>query len=418
MTGGGGLQSLLINGGKRLSGEVWISGSKNAVLPMLAATVLFQEPCCIRACPNLTDVDAAIDILNHLGAKTMRSDGCLWVDPRPIYRWDIPDALVNRMRGSVFFAGALMARMGKCRLIQPGGCSLGKRPVNFHVDGLMALGAKPDNLDSDVFSGPLTGAQITLPYPSVGATENLILAGIGASGVTTIRNAAREPEITCLCDFLRAGGCGISGDGSLCIQVDGGLPVSAQMRVIPDRMEAATFACAAASAGGDVLIRNAEPNHFESVIRTLQAAGCQITRQDEHIRIQAGELISPGSITTEPYPGFPTDAQAPVMAALLRAKGTTMIHETVFSERMNHISGFNAMGAHVEQMGGSACIHGVDHLTGSTVTAQDLRGGAALAIAALAAHGKTTIHGLKHILRGYEDFAMKLRSLGADVRQA
>ncbi len=412
------MQSLLVDGGKRLSGEVWISGSKNAVLPMLAATVLFQEPCCIQSCPNLTDVDAAVEILTHLGARVERNDDCLCVDPRPIWRWDIPDELMNRMRGSVFFAGSLMARMGKCRLTQPGGCSLGKRPVNFHIDGLTALGASPDNDNEGVFSGHLVGTEIVLPYPSVGATENLILAGVGADGVTTIHNAAREPEISCLCDFLRAGGCRISGDGTACIRVDGGLPVSSQMQVIPDRMEAATFACAAASAGGDVLLCHVEPGHLSSVLDVLQRAGCDIVYVDGCLRIQAGDLISPGSITTAPYPGFPTDAQAPMMAALLRAKGTTMIDETVFSDRLNHITGFQAMGAHIERNGNCACIHGVDHLHGRTVTAQDLRGGAALTVAALAAQGKTTILGLRHILRGYEDFALKLRSLGADVHQA
>lgn len=411
------MQSLIVDGGKRLSGEVWISGSKNAVLPVLAATVLFEEPCCIQSCPNLTDVDAAVDILTYLGAKVDRDGNSLCVDPRTIRRWDIPDELMNRMRGSVLFAGALVARMGKCRLTQPGGCPLGKRPVNFHVDGLVALGAKPDDLDGCVYSGHLVGTEILLPYPSVGATENLILAGVGAEGVTTIRNAAREPEICCLCDFLRSGGCCISGDGTECVRVHGKLPVSGQIQVIPDRMEAATFACAAASAGGEILLHHVQPSHFAPVLGVLEEAGCSMIYEDHQLRIRADDLRSPGKITTAPYPGFPTDAQAPIMAALLRAKGTTMIDETVFSDRMNHIDGFRTMGACVECNGNCAWIHGVEELHGGTVTAQDLRGGAALTIAALAAQGKTTILGLRHILRGYEDFALKLRSLGADVFQ-
>lgn len=418
MTGGDGLQSLLVDGGNRLFGEIQISGSKNAVLPMLAATVLFKEPCCIQSVPNLTDVDAAVDILTYLGAKVERSGGSLCVDPRPIWRWDIPDELMNRMRGSVFFAGALMARMRKCRLTQPGGCPLGKRPVNFHIDGLTALGAEPDALDEQVYSGHLVGTEIILPYPSVGATENLILAGVGAEGMTTIHNAAREPEISCLCDFLRAGGCRISGDGTRCIRVKGGLPGSSRMQVIPDRMEAATFACAVASAGGDILLRNVQPLHFTPVLTVLERAGCSVYYSNDQVRVQAEELVSPGRVVTAPYPGFPTDAQAPIMAAVLRAKGTTIIDETVFSDRMNHIEGFRTMGAQVERIGNCAWIHGVQKLHGGTVTAQDLRGGAALTVAALAAQGKTTILGLRHILRGYEDFAMKLRSLGADVQQA
>ena len=412
------MQSLIIGGGRRLSGEVWISGSKNAVLPMLAATVLFQGPCCIRSCPKLTDVDAAIEILRHLGAKAEWEGGTLWVDPRPIRQWDIPQLLMNRMRGSVFFAGALMSRMGKCRLTQPGGCQLGKRPVNFHVDGLRAMGAEPDGTDPEVYHGPLTGTTVELPYPSVGATENLILAGVGASGTTVIDNAAREPEIACLCDFLRLGGCRISGDGTGRITISGGLPDGADMRVIPDRMEAATFACAAASAGGDIRIIGAEPLHFEPVLSVLADAGCEITCSDEVLRIQARELTAPGEIVTGPYPGFPTDAQAPIMAALLRAKGVTTIRETVFSHRMSHAAAFCSMGADVHQSGDTAVIHGVERLSGCELAGQDLRGGAAMVIAALAAQGESKISGVKHILRGYENLAYKLRSLGADVRQA
>ncbi len=418
MTGGGGLQSLLVDGGRKLNGTVRISGSKNAVLPMLAATVLFKEPCCIRGCPKLTDVDAAIDILKYLGAEIQWYDGDLMVDPRSIRKWDIPDSLTRRMRGSVFFAGALMARFGKCRLVQPGGCPLGKRPINFHVDGLTALGARQDSDDPGVYLGEISGTEIMLPYPSVGATENLILAGVGASGETVIRNAAKEPEIECLCDFLRAGGCCISGDGSEIVRIKGGLPSGADMQMIPDRMEAATFACAAASAGGDVIIEHVNTAHLETVLQVLERAGCRIDRFEHTIRLRSDRLHSPGTIITAPYPGFPTDAQAPMMAALLRAQGTTTIYETVFSDRMHHISAFVEMGAKIELNKNSAYIHGVSELHGGAVTAQDLRGGAAMVIAALAANGTTTIHGLNHIQRGYEDFTLKLCALGAKVQKA
>ena len=413
------MQSLMVDGGRRLSGEVKISGSKNAVLPMLAATVLFQEPCRICNCPKLTDVDAAVEILEYLGAKTWWDGRCLTVDPRLICRWQIPAALMDRMRASVLFTGALLARMGRCRLIRPGGCVLGDRPVDYHVRGLQTLGAVPDPQDPSVLTGELAGTELTLPYPSVGATENLILTALGASGVTTIHNAAMEPEIVCLCDFLRLGGCRIRGDGTPVIQICGGMPSGAEMKVIPDRMEAATFACAAAATGGDVVLNGADTEQIRPVLDVLAQAGCDIISQQGAVAIHGGELTAPhGVIVTAPYPGFPTDAQAPVMAAMLRASGTTVLRETVFPQRMNHISGFRAMGARIEMDSGQVRIYGGHPLHGAAVTAPDLRGGAALTIAALSACGETEIFGLSHILRGYEDFAGKLRALGARIRQA
>lgn len=412
------MHSLMVEGGRRLSGTVRISGSKNAVLPMLAAAVLFREPCRIYDCPDLTDVDAAVAILDHLGAKTCRHDGCITVDPRTICRWEIPDILMGQMRGSVLFAGALMARFGRCRLTRPGGCALGERPVDYHIAGLRALGADPDPTDPSVFSGELTGTRITLPYPSVGATENLILAALGAGGTTWVCNAAREPEIQCLCRFLRSGGCRIRGDGTSQIRIQGGCPMGAEMAVIPDRMEAATFVCAAAAAGGEILLEHVCGAHLQPVLDTMKQAGCEITETPDGLRIRAGALTAPKPIVTGPYPGFPTDAQAPVMAALLRAEGTTSIRETVFASRMGHIRDLRAMGARIEERDGAAWICGVPALRGAEVQAKDLRGGAALVIAALGAQGKTTIRGLAHIQRGYEDFAGKLCGLGARIHPA
>lgn len=411
------MQSLVVDGGRRLSGTVRISGSKNAVLPMLAAAVLFQEPCCIYDCPDLTDVDAAVEILNHLGAKTCRNGGCITVDPRTICRWEIPDALMGQMRGSVLFAGALMARSGKCRLIRPGGCALGARPVDFHFAGLRDLGAVSDPSDPSVLSGALTGTKIVLPYPSVGATENLILAAVGAAGTTRIENAAREPEIQCLCRFLRAGGCRIQGDGTPQINIEGGRPDSGEMAVIPDRMEAATYACAVAAAGGEIRLTHVCAADLQPVLDTLTQAGCRILADGDDLLVGAGALCAPEPIVTGPYPEFPTDAQAPVMAALACASGVTSVRETVFASRMGHIAGLRAMGAQIEEENGAARIHGVPALRGAEVTAGDLRGGAALAVAALGARGQTRIWGLAHIRRGYEEFAGKLRILGADVRQ-
>ena len=410
------MKSLLIRGGKPLFGEIPVSGSKNAVLPMLAATAAFREPCRIRGVPALTDVDAAVEILVYLGAEVHRDGTDILVDPRPVRRWRLPEALMGKMRGSVFFAGPLLARFGKCALTPPGGCPLGDRPVNFHAQGFLALGAERDKKDPAVFSGRLTGNDIFLPYPSVGATENLILAALGAEGKTTIHNAAREPEIVCLCDFLRSGGAKITGDGTSRIIVTGGLPGSGDFAVIPDRMEVATFACAAASAGGEIRLEGAEHRHLTPVLDALERAGCRIDRQENGISIESAELKSPGEITTEPYPGFPTDAQAAFMAAMLRAEGETLIRETVFDHRMHHVPELRAMGADITLEGNTARIRGVKKLAGAEVTASDLRGGAALAAAALASEGETTINGLHHILRGSEHFAEKLHTLGAEVR--
>lgn len=412
------MQRLAIRGGRPLAGETVISGSKNAVLPMLAAAVAFQEPVRISNVPELSDVEAALDILTYLGAKYQRHDKVITVDPRWIDKWEIPDQLMSRMRGSVLFTGPLMARFGVCRLTQPGGCPLGNRPVDFHRAGMIAIGAEEDPEDSRILCGPLEGGEVHLPYPSVGATENLILAAVGAFGETVIYNAAREPEIICLCDFLRTGGCEISGDGGSTVRVRGKMPRSGELAVIPDRMETATFACAAAAAGGQVQLLGADWTHLVPVLEILERTGCEIQRSLDSIRVHAGPLIAPGEITTGPYPAFPTDAQAPVMAALLRAEGTTIVNETVFDHRMNHIPGLLSMGADISCRGNQAVIQGVKMLRSGNVHATDLRGGAALAIAALAARGETQITGVHHLMRGYEDFAGKLRALGADAELA
>lgn len=412
------MRSLLIRGGKPLSGEITISGSKNAVLPMLASTVAFREPCVLRSCPELTDVAAAIEILRFLGAEVSRDGADIYVNPKGVSRWEIPPELTGRMRGSVFFAGPLMARFSRCRLALPGGCPLGDRPVNFHAMGFLTLGAKMDKIDPSVFTGRMEGADIFLPYPSVGATENLLMAALGARGTTVIHNAAREPEIVCLCDFLRSGGADISGDGTSVIRICGGMPGSGTLEVIPDRMEAATFACAAASAGGSVVLRRMKHTHLSPVLDALERAGCRIARSADHVTLECDRLKSPGMVVTEPYPGFPTDAQAPVAAALLRAEGQTLIRETVFPGRMGHVPELRLLGARMDQTDKGLLITGVPSLSGAEMKSPDLRGGAALAVAALAAQGESRITGLHHLMRGYENFAEKLRSLGADVRLA
>lgn len=410
------MQSLVIRGGKPLAGEIRISGSKNAVLPMLAASVMFRRGCCIRGCPDLTDVDAAVEILQYLGAKVQRTGQLISVDPQGLEHREIPPQLMSKMRGSVFFAGALMARTGSCHLEKPGGCALGNRPVDFHVAGMKDLGAR--EAEPGVFHGGLAGGSCTLPYPSVGATENLLMAALGAEGPCRIQNAAREPEIVCLCDFLRLGGCNITGDGSSVIEIIPGLPQWAEMEPIPDRMEAATFACALASAGGAIRISHANHRHLSAVLDALELAGCRVIRRDTSIDLSCDGLTAPGKIITGPYPGFPTDAQAPFLAAMIRAKGITTVKETVFSDRMKHIAGLKALGADIVCRDNLARVRGVEQLRGTNVRAEDLRGGAALAVAALAAEGETKIDGLHHLMRGYEHFADKLRVLGAEATLA
>lgn len=379
---------------------------------MLAAAVLFRESCRIRNCPDLTDVHAGVAILRWLGAEVRWQGRDLLVNPEPIARWQIPGELMGLMRGSVFFTGPLLARLGNCVLSVPGGCPIGARPVDFHASGFEALGAVREG---DRFFGPLTGGEICLPYPSVGATENLLMAALGASGITRIHNAAREPEIVCLCDFLRAGGCRVTGDGTDTIHIRGGLPGTGALAPIPDRMEAATFACALASAGGEIILDGADHTHLTALLEVLERSGCGIIKEKTRIILSAHGLVSPGDITTGPYPGFPTDAQAPVMAAMIRARGETIIRETVFEGRMGHVEPLRAMGARIALSGGTARITGTWELLGRKVTASDLRCGGALAVAALGARGLTEIHGVAHILRGYEDFAGKLRALGADA---
>ena len=411
------MQTLRIWGGKPLEGSVSISGAKNGALPVLAASVMCGGVCRVENCPELLDVEAAMEILGYLGALCTRQGDTVLIDPRGICRWDIPRELMGRMRGSIFFMGPLMARFGRCALAMPGGCPLGERPVDFHVAGLRKMGARFEACaEKLICHGQLTGTEIDLPYPSVGATENLIMAALGAVGETVIRNAAQEPEIGCLCDFLRRGGCRIFGDGTGEIHIRPGLPGGANVKLIPDRMEAATYLCAAAGAGGRVELRNCCPEHLEAVSEILKKAGCVIARKEHSLTVYADGLVSPGEIETGPYPAFPTDAQAPMMAALLRARGVCRIRETVFSQRMHHIPALQSMGGRICLREGQAWITGTRHLTGGKVTATDLRGGAALVVAALSASGETEISGLGHLLRGYEDIAGKLGALGARIR--
>lgn len=406
-----------LRGGRKLSGEIRVSGAKNSVLPLLAATVLFREPCVLHNCPRLTDVDAAVEILRHLGCKVIRKGNDIFVDSWGINRYDIPKELMQRMRSSVIFLGPLLARMGKCRMYAPGGCSLGARPIDLHLMGLRAMGAEIGwDGDQLICTGSkLAGGHITLPFPSVGATENLMLAAMGAGATVTVFNAAREPEISDLAAFLREGGGRVFGAGTGMLQIEGGTLSCAEHWVIPDRIEAATYLCAIASAGGEAVLTDVVPAHVSAVCRVLEGTGCTIRQAENRIAIAADRLHSTGPVRTAPYPGFPTDAQAPVMAALLRAAGTTVFEENIFSDRFRHVPALLALGAKIAVSGSIAAVSGVDTLAGARMDATDLRGGAAMVVAALAAEGKSTVGCAEHILRGYDGFPEKLRALGASV---
>ncbi len=408
-----------IRGGTRLEGSCSVQGSKNATLPILAASILCPLRCELYRVPRLRDVDAALRILRHLGCTARQTGGEVYIDSSALSCSSIPHELMAEMRSSVIFMGALIARCGEARLSLPGGCQLGRRPIDLHLSALRRLGALIDVDGEEICCRPakLKGAEIFLPFPSVGATENAMLAACGASGETLIRGAAREPEIEALQAFLRSIGAEVSGAGTETVRVCGFRPRrDAGYRVPPDRIVAASFACAAASAGGDVLIRGIDPRQFSTVLHFLNEAGCDIISSDHALRLRAeGQLRAVAPVITAPYPGFPTDAQPVLMAALLRAKGESLIYESIFENRFRQVSQLRLLGADITVEGRRARIRGVETLTGNALQASDLRGGASLILAGLSAQGETLVCDEGHITRGYEDFDRRLRELGADI---
>ena len=413
------MSELRITGGRRLSGEVYIHGAKNSVLPILAATVLVPGVSVIRNCPELSDVCASLAILEHLGCKTARQGNTVTVDASQLSGCKVPDALMREMRSSVIFLGAILARTGRAELNLPGGCELGPRPIDLHLAAMGQLGARvklePDGLHCT--ADGLTGTEINLALPSVGATENIMLAACGAKGTTVILNAAREPEIVDLQTFLNAVGGKVQGAGSSTIVIEGGHPFhGGEHTVMGDRIVAATYLTAAAAAGGDVTVRGVDWRQLSTVTAILREAGCGVYSDSDGVRLIADRpLNGVRPIHTAPYPGFPTDAQAPVMAALATAKGSTIFVEHIFDSRYRHVDELARMGANIRVEGRVAVVTGVKRLHGSTVQATDLRGGAALAVAALGAEGETVMAGLHHIDRGYERLEQDLNALGAQV---
>ena len=416
------MSRLLIQGGNRLAGEVTIQGAKNSVLPVLAATILTGGEVELRRCPHLRDVEASIRILQALGCRAAWQGDNLAVDTSRMSGCAIPDALMREMRSSAIFLGAILARCGQAELSYPGGCELGPRPIDLHISGLRALGAEIDDTGGTLHckAQKLTGREIVLGFPSVGATENLMLAACGAEGVTVLSNAAREPEIEDLQNFLNTCGGEVTGGGTSTVVIRGGRPLhGGTYTVIPDRIAAATYLCAAVSAGGDIFLRGAREAHLSTVTAALREAGCAITADSSGIACRCGgRLNAPRPIRTAPYPGFPTDAQAIVMAALLRCRGAAVFEENLFSSRYRHVDELARMGADIRTSGRVAVVLGVERLHGAAVRSTDLRGGAALCVAALTAEGETVVSDIAHIDRGYQSLEQDLTALGAEIKRA
>ncbi len=413
------MSQLLIGGGRRLEGEVSIQGAKNSILPILAATLLTGGQVELRGCPRLRDVDASVKILEALGCAAHWEGGSLVVDTSGLNGWTISDILMREMRSSVIFLGAILARCGQAELSYPGGCELGPRPIDLHLAGLRELGAQIGDTGGILHcrTERLVGRELFLALPSVGATEDLMLAACGAQGTTRICNAAREPEIVDLQSFLNACGAQVSGAGGSTITVEGGRKLhGCAYTVMPDRIAAATYLCAAASAGGHVFLRRAREEHLSTVTAVLREAGCRIRADEAGVECWCPERLRAVSpVRTAPYPGFPTDAQAVLMAAMLRSRGATVFEENLFTSRYRHVDEMIRMGADIRVSGRVAVVTGVGALHGAPVRCTDLRGGAALCAAALAAEGETQVAEIHHIERGYQDLAEDLRALGAEI---
>ncbi len=419
------METMTVRGGRVLSGEVVIHGAKNSALPLLAATLLARGTSEIHNCPHLSDVGASMAILRHLGCRVERHEDRVTVDAAAPVGNAIPDSLMREMRSSIVFLGAIIARCGEATMSYPGGCELGPRPIDLHLAALRRLGVTVEEHHGQICCRAekgLHGAEITLAFPSVGATENILLAACTARGTTILRHAAREPEIGDLCDYLNACGARIrqAADGVLIIEGVSQLHGCVHP-VMPDRIEVATYLAAAAVTGGELTLRRCRAAHIAAVLPVLEDSGCTMRVQQDgdgqqimHIRAPA-RLHPLGTVRTMPYPGFPTDAAAPLVAAACVADGTSVFVESIFENRYKYVDELARMGAHIRVDGRVAVVEGVAALQGATVACTDLRGGAALVIAALAASGETTISALRHIDRGYENLTACLKAVGADI---
>ncbi|GKX30583.1 UDP-N-acetylglucosamine 1-carboxyvinyltransferase [Vallitalea longa] len=417
------MNKLEISKSSNLKGNVRISGSKNAVLPIIAATILTKEICSIQDVPNLTDVNNMQDILINIGVKVnwKKDDKILEINALDIESTDMTyEDLAQKMRASILMLGPMLTREGHAKISLPGGCVIGSRPIDLHIKGLTALGAKINKKYGyiEAYADKLIGTKIYLDFPSVGATENIMMAAVKAEGKTIIENAAIEPEIVDLANFLLKMGANIKGAGTDTIVIRGVSDLhGVKYKIIPDRIEAGTFMIAAAITGGDITIENIILDHINPIIAKLEECNVKIDILDNKIRVKSDGEIKAADITTLPFPGFPTDMQAPFTALMSIAEGTSVIVETIFENRFMHVDELVKMGADAKVEGRSCIVVGVDKLTGANVSASDLRAGIALLLAALCAEGDTTINNISHIERGYEEVVEKFVAVGANIKK-
>ena len=412
------MEKFVIVGGNSLKGSIKANGSKNATLPILAATLLSGGLCTVHQVPRLRDVFVMQELLTYLGAKVTFEGNIMTVDGSKVQPQEISEDLMRKMRASNLVLGPLLGRFGHVKISHPGGCNIGSRPMNLHFKGLSSLGAtmteKFGYISAD--ASQLTGTVVHFDVPSVGATENMMMAGVLAEGTTVLRNAAKEPEIVDLQNFLNAMGAKIVGAGTDVIRIEGVKELgSVTHTVIPDRIEAGTHMIAAAITQGDVTVTNIIPEHLDPVIYKLKEVGVLVEVGDDWVRVQGTGQLKAVDIKTMPYPGFPTDMQSQMMALLSIAEGTSVITETIFENRFKHVPEFRRMGADIYLEGHTAVVKGVKRLTGACVEATDLRAGAALILAALAAENGTVLSNISHIDRGYERIEIKYNSLGARI---
>ncbi|XJZ27123.1 UDP-N-acetylglucosamine 1-carboxyvinyltransferase [Bacillota bacterium Lsc_1132] len=416
------MEKIIVRGGQRLYGTVKVEGAKNSVLPVIAATLLASDgKTIIRDVPTLSDVYTINEVLRNLNAEVVFENNTVVVDASRELNEEAPFEYVRKMRASVLVMGSLLARNGRARVALPGGCAIGSRPIDQHLKGFEAMGAKVKVgngfIEAEV-NGRLRGAKIYLDFPSVGATENIMMAATLAEGTTIIENVAKEPEIVDLANLLNKMGANVKGAGTGTIRIEGvNVLFGTDHAIIPDRIEAGTFMVAAAITGGNVLVKGAVPEHLSSLIAKMQEMGVTVLEDEEGIRVIGPERLKAVDIKTMPHPGFPTDMQSQMMALLLRAEGTSMITETVFENRFMHVEEFRRMNADIKIEGRSVILNGPSNLQGAEVAATDLRAAAALILTGLVAKGMTRVTELKHLDRGYVNFHEKLAALGADIER-
>lgn len=414
------MDKLIVTGKKAIHGEVTISGAKNAVLPIIVGALLAEDITVLHDVPKLSDVVTIKEVLEILGAKITFENHTMTIDSRDLNNWDAPYNYVQKMRASVLIMGPLLARLGKAKISMPGGCAIGTRPIDLHLKGLEALGAdiqiNHGDMNAVVPGGKLKGNRIYLDFPSVGATEHIMMAATTAEGTTVIENAAEEPEIVDLANFLNSMGANVRGAGTNVIKIEGVEKLhGTTYTIIPDRIEAGSYMIAAAITGGDLLVKNVIIDHIKPLIAKMIECGVEIIEEGNNLRVRSNGRLKAVDIKTMPYPGFPTDMQAQFMALMTVAEGTSVFTETVFENRFMHADELRRMGANIKIDGRNAIVEGVSRLTGCKVKATDLRAGAALIVAALAAEGQTEITELQYIDRGYEDLIEKFQTIGADI---